>query len=82
MLIETQMDEQKLERMQWRSQNAEKVTHINGRLLYPALILYNYVPFRISTSLKGKNLFQEGASIIFPLRAVPCGMGNHFYHIS
>ena len=35
------------------------------------MILYNYVPFQIGTSLKEK----------FPLRAVPCGMGNHFYHI-
>ena len=31
---------------QWRSQNAEKVTHIKGRLLYQAMILYNYVPFQ------------------------------------
>ena len=30
---------------QWRSKNAEKVTHIKGRLLYQAMILYNYVPF-------------------------------------
>ena len=28
------------------SQNAEKVTHIKGRLLYQAMILYNYVPFQ------------------------------------
>ena len=32
--------------LQWRSQNAEKVTHIKGRLLYQAMILYNYVPFQ------------------------------------
>ena len=31
---------------QWRSQNAEKVTHIKGRLLYQAMILYNYVTFQ------------------------------------
>ena len=30
---------------QWRRQIAEKVTHIKGRLLYQAVILYNYVPF-------------------------------------
>ena len=35
---------------QWRSQNAQKVTHIKGRLLYQALIDYNYVPFQIGTS--------------------------------
>ena len=31
---------------QWRSQNAEKVTHINGRLLDQAMIIFNYIPFR------------------------------------
>ena len=31
---------------QWRSQNAEKITDIKGRLLYQVVILYNYVPFR------------------------------------
>ena len=31
---------------QWCSQNFEKVTHIEGRLLYQAMIFYNYVPFR------------------------------------
>ena len=48
--------------LQWRSQNDEKVTHIKGRLLCQALILYNYVPFQIRTSLKGKNLLPEGAN--------------------
>ena len=37
---------------QWRSQNAEKVTHITDRLLYQAMILFNYVPFQNGTSLK------------------------------
>ena len=46
----------------WRSHNAEKIMHIKGRLLYQALILYKYVPFLIGTSLKGKNLFPEGAN--------------------
>ena len=32
--------------MQLRSQNAEKVTHIKGRLLYQEMILYNYAPFQ------------------------------------
>ena len=31
--------------VQWRSQNAEKVTHIEGRLLDQAVILFNCVPF-------------------------------------
>ena len=34
-------------------------------------IKHYYVPFKIETSLKGKNLIPE----------VSCGMGNHFYHI-
>ena len=50
---------------QWRSQNAEKVTHIEGRLLYHALILYNYVHFQFGTSLKGKNVLPEGANSYF-----------------
>ena len=32
--------------IKWRSQNAEKVTHIKGRLLYQAMILYKYDPFQ------------------------------------
>ena len=31
---------------QWRSQNVEKNTHIEGRQLYQAMILYNYDPFQ------------------------------------
>ena len=31
---------------QWRSQNAEKVTHIKVRLLDQAVILFNCVPFQ------------------------------------
>ena len=50
---------------QWRSQNAEKVTHSKGRLLYQALIFSNYVPFRVGTSLKGKNLLPEGGNSFF-----------------
>ena len=30
---------------QWRSKNAEKVTHIKGRLLDQAVVLFNRVPF-------------------------------------
>ena len=44
---------------QWRSQNAEKVKHIKGRLLDQAVILFNRVPFKMGTSLKGKNLLPE-----------------------
>ena len=47
---------------QWRSQNAEKVTHIKGRLLGQAMILVNCVPFQNWNSLKGKNLLPEGAN--------------------
>ena len=31
---------------QWHSQNAEKVTHIKGRLLDQTMILFNYFPFQ------------------------------------
>ena len=31
---------------QWGSQNAEKVTHIKGKLLDQAVILFNCVPFQ------------------------------------
>ena len=48
--------------MQWRSQNAEKVTHIKGRLLYQAVILYKYVPFQNGNFSEGKNLLPEGAN--------------------
>ena len=35
-----------LRQFQWRSQNAEKVTYIKGRLLDQAVILFNCVPFQ------------------------------------
>ena len=47
---------------QRRSQNAEKTTHIKGRLLDQAMILFNCIPFQMGTSLKGKNLLPEGAN--------------------
>ena len=37
------------------------------------MILLNYIPFQMGTSLKGKNLL--------PLWAVLYSMENHFYHI-
>ena len=45
--------------LQWRSQNAEKVSHSKGRLLDQATIR---VLFKMGTSLKGKNLLPEGAN--------------------
>ena len=33
-----------------------------GRLLYQDEIFYNYVPFQIGPSLKGKNLLPKGAN--------------------
>ena len=48
--------------VQRRSQNAEKVTHIKGRQLDQAMILFSSVPFQRETSLKGKNLLPEGAN--------------------
>ena len=47
---------------QRRSQNAEKITHIKGRLLDQAMIFFNCVPFQMGTSLKGKNLPPEEAN--------------------
>ena len=47
---------------QWRSQNAEKITHIKGRLLDQAVILFNCVLFDMGTSLKRKNSLTEGAN--------------------
>ena len=44
------------------SQNAKRITHIKGRLLDQAMILFNYVPFQMGTSHKGKNLLQEGGN--------------------
>ena len=65
---------------QWHSQNVDKVTHIEGRLLYQAMILYNYVPFQIGTSLKGKNLLPKEWILSFKSSSL-LGMENHFYHI-
>ena len=62
--------------LQWRSQNAENIMDIKGRLLYQAMILYNYVPFQMGT-LKGKNLLPSGGKF-FPLRAVSYSMKKHF----
>ena len=45
--------------MQRCSQNAEKVTHFKGKLDL-ATIHFNCVPFRMGTSLKGKNWLPGG----------------------
>ena len=47
---------------QSRSQNAEKVTHIKGRLLDQATILFNCVPFQNENFSLCKNLLPEGAN--------------------
>ena len=51
--------------IQWRSQNAEKVTHIKGRLLVKQWFSSIAYIFIMGTSLKGKNLLQEGANSFF-----------------
>ena len=43
----------------------ENVTHIKGRLLDQAVILFNCVPFETGTSLKGKNFTARGSKF-FP----------------
>ena len=48
------------EGVQGCSQNAEKNTHIKGRLLDQTMIPFNCVPFK--WALKGKNLLPEGAN--------------------
>ena len=63
---------------QERSQNAEKVTHIEGRLPDQGVILFNFF-FKMGPFLNGKNLIR--GSEFFPLRAVVYGMETHFYRI-
>ena len=48
--------------LQWRTQNAKKVTHIKGRLLDQAMILFNCIPFINGKFSKGENLLAEGAN--------------------
>ena len=45
--------------LQKRDQKAEKTVHIKGRLLGLAVILFNCVPSKMGTSLKGINLLPE-----------------------
>ena len=57
-------------RIQWGSQNAEKVTHIKGRLLDQAVIIFNCVPFHNRHFSYSKEFAPRGSKF-FPLRAVP-----------
>ena len=59
---------------------AEKVSHIKGRLLEQAVVLFNCVPFKDRNFLKRKEFAPRGSEFI-PLRAVPCDMENYFYEI-
>ena len=63
---------------QWRSQKAKNVTHIKGRLLDQAVILFNCVPFPYG-NFSERNEFAPRGSEFFPLRAVPYGMENHLF---
>ena len=50
-------------RLQWRSQNADEIAFIKGRLLETSVIIFNRAPFRnMGTSLKGKNLLPKEAN--------------------
>ena len=50
--------------VQWRSQNAEKVTHwhIKVRLPDQAAVFFNCVLFKMGKIHNGKNLLPEGAN--------------------
>ena len=65
---------------QWRSQDAEEVTHIKGRLLDQAVILYNCVSFQNGNFSSRKEFAPRGGEF-FILRAVPNGMENHLLHV-
>ena len=56
--------------LQWRSQKAEKVRLIEGKLLYQVMIFYNYVPFQNGNFSLRKEFAPRGSKR-FPLRAVP-----------
>ena len=59
--------------VQRRSQKADRATHIEGRLLDQAMILFNCIPFQKGTSLKGKNLLTEGAkSFLYEQFLIEC----------
>ena len=51
---------------QWRSRNAENVTHTKGRLLYEAMILFNCVSFQ-KGNISYRKEFAPKGSEFFPL---------------
>ena len=55
----------------------ENVTHIKGRLLLQAVILFNCVPFHNGNFSKRKEFAPRGSKY-FPFRAVPYGMEINF----
>ena len=65
---------------QGRSQSAEKIKYIKGRLLDQVVIIFNCVPFRNGNFSQTKAFAPRGSEF-FPLRAVSYTMENHFYHI-
>ena len=64
---------------QERSQKAEKVMHIKGRLPDQAAILFNCAPFQ-NGNFSWRKEFAPRGSEFFSLILVPYGMENHFYH--
>ena len=62
------------------SQNAKKATHVKGRLLDQAMILFNRVPFQNGTFSLRKEFAPRGRELL-PLRAVSYCMETHFYYI-
>ena len=52
--------------LQYCSQNAEKVTHIKGRLLDQAVLLFNCIPFQSGNFSKKKEFAPRGSKF-FPL---------------
>ena len=58
----------------------EKVTHVKGRLLDQAMILFNCVPFQ-NGNFSSRKEFAPSGSEFFHLKAVSYGMEITFYHI-
>ena len=56
------------------------VTHIKGRLLDQAVILFNCVPFQTGTSLKGMDLLPKEANS-FLYEQFLISIENHYYQI-
>ena len=65
---------------QWRSQKAKKVTHIKGRLLDQAVILFNCVPFPNGNFSERKEFAPRGEQIL-PFKSSSLWHVNHLYHI-